>query len=1698
MKKLLFALLLTCSFFAEAQVFNNEWIDYSKTYYKFKVGKDGLYRLPQSVLSSAGLGTVPAEQFQLWRNGVQVPLFTSVASGALASTDYIEFWGRMNDGKPDQTLYRLPAYQLNDKWSLSTDTAAYFLTVNLNTAQNQRFQSSANDITGNTLPAEPYFMFTLGQYFRNKINNGFAVNVGENLYSSSYDRGEGFTSADIISTFPVGLPAVYGTNTMTFPNLHVYAGGPDAKIKIGTSGNALNQRRFKLSINGDSVIGKTLDYFNFSLDSTIFATSVLGSNTAVVAVNNITNCTQCPSSDRMVVHKYEITYPRQFNFAGLPNFEFQLPATATGNFLQIANFSYGSTAPVLYDLTNQKRYEANMSAAPLLQFLLPPSAEERKFVLVSQAASNISSVSSMTVKNFTDYFNPANQANYIIISNSLLFNGPAGNPVEDYRAYRSSAAGGTHNTKIFLDSDLEDQFGFGIKKHPVAIRNFIRFARGFFASPPKNVFIIGKGVNYVHNRNVESGSIADQQNLAKLNLVPTFGWPASDILLSAEPGSSQPLTPIGRLSAITPQEVALYLDKVKEFEQAQQTYSPSIADKGWMKNVVHIVGASEGVLSSILDQAMNNFRKVIADTLFGAKVSTFSKSSSDAVQQLSNSHLTALFNEGISLMTYFGHSSASTLEFNLDDPQNYDNQGKYPVFIALGCNAGNFFNYGPGRFITKETISEKYVLAANRGTIGFIASTHFGIVHYLDIWNSRAYKRIASTNYGKGLGEIMMGTIADVFAVTTQEDFYARSNAEETQLHGDPALTINPHPKPDYVIEAPMLRIAPNFISVADVSFNVDAKFVNIGRAISTPVVVEIKREYPDQSVAVVFRDTLPGIRSMDSINYNVPIDPIQDKGLNKITVTIDPDNLIDELFETNNSITKEIMIYEDEARPIYPYNFAIINLQQPKLIASTANPFSESKSYRMELDTTEFFNSPAKIVRTITTMGGTMEFDPNLVMTESTVYYWRVSPDAGNNLFTWNSASFVYLPSSAVGFNQSHFYQHLKSVADKIILDSNSRAWKFGRILNNLFVRNGVFPTAASFAVDFSVAVNNDPYIRSVCGVSSVIVNVIDPVTFKPWKNQPPGNPGLYGSDPVCAADRIYNFQFTITDPAKRLKMVEFLEMIPSNYIVVVRNTSGTAFNSNTYTDTWKADTTSFGSGRSIYHHLYNAGFQDVDSFNKPRAFIFVYQKNNIDFIPKSTFSFDIYDKITLTADFMTSDTLGYITSPVFGPAKAWEEFKWNGSTDANPGDLAVVHIIGIRNDGTKEVLMDNIGINQPVVDISGINPVEFPNIQLRMRNADSTLLTPYQLNYWRVTYDPSPEGAVSPNIYFLKKDTLDVAEPLDFKLAFKNITNVAFDSIKVKMIVTDKNNVQHELPVQKHRPLGANDTIHIRHLIDTRNFVGDNTLYVEVNPDYDQPEKSHFNNFLYTGFHVRPDTLNPLMDVTFDNVRILNHDIVSAKPNIMIKLKDEAKWHLLSDTGTIAIQVRFPDNTLKNYHFNGATMEFIPAQQAPNSENTATVNLKPHFDQDGEYELMVSGKDMSQNNAGTMQYKVAFTVVNKPMISNMLNYPNPFTTSTAFVFTITGSEVPQNIRIQVLTVTGKVVREITKEELGPLHIGRNITEFKWDGTDQYGQKLANGVYLYRVITNHNGKSLDKYTGNGDNTDKYFNKGYGKMVLIR
>jgi len=1694
MKKIFILLLLFAASGLEAQVYNNEWIDFSKTYYKFKVGADGLYRIPQSTIANAGLGSTPAQYFQLFRNGQEVPIYTSVASGPLGTNDYIEFWAQMNDGKPDKPLYLNPAYQHTTHWSLETDTAVYFLTVNP-TATTFHYTNSMNDTTGNILPVEPYFMYKAATYYKQMINPGYAQIVGEYIFSSSYDLGE-FWSSNFIYPPASGVPTTPDVQN----NLYVYNNGPStAYFRFGAVGCADNPRpSFQAIINNTVVKDTIMNSFNDLVTSTTIPLSLISAGTATVLFQD--NCV-ASSIDRTVVSYYEINYPRQFNFNGQPNFYFELAAKPAGYYLNIANFNAGSATPILYDLTNGARYTAIVGSGTLY-FELPGSTSVRRMVLVSEDPSNINTVNSLTTKNFINFANSSNQGNYLIISNPLLYTGSSGNnPVFDYRSYRSSAAGGGFNASVIDINELVDQFAFGIKIHPFSIMNFLNYARNNFVVKPQYVLLIGHGTTYDQFRANESDPY-----VSLVDLVPTFGYPASDNKLSAgNVTSAVPITPIGRLSVVTGPELELYLQKVKEYEQVQQTAPNTIAGRGWMKNVVHVTGASDPYLGTVLCNYMYNYQQIIQDTLFGGTVSTFCKATPTTIDAIADQQLTQLFTTGFSILTYFGHSSSSTLEYNLDNPSTYANVGKYPVFYVNGCDAGDIFEYNDGRVIASAmTLSETYILAKESGSIAFVASTSFGIVNYLNILINGLYNFIATQDYGKSIGITEADALQNLINAAPG-DFYARVHAEQMTTDGDPALRINNEALPDYDIEIPQVVISPSYISVADTNFTINEHIWNLGKFVNDSVLVVVTRTYPNGTTGVLFQQRVAPIATMDSILISVPILASRDQGQNYLNIVVNADNSIPEVTRVNNSVRVGVYVYVDEARPIYPYDFGIVNTQNQILYASTADPLAPMTQYVMQIDTTELFNSPSLVTKTINSVGGVLQFAPGISYRDSTVYYWRVSiVPAQGSLYHWDEASFVYLSTSTPGFNQSHYFQHKESTTQTMNLDSASRIWDFSIINNNLYIHNGVFPTAASQASDFQIAINgNTDSINSVCGYG-IVFNVFNPTNFKPWLNALSGQPGRYGSIPVCGPARIYNFQFSTLDTGSRRAIWNFMNnVVPNGYYVVARIISGTDGTSTTFASTWAGDTSYLGSGNSMYLSLLQQGFTGIDSFSFPRSWIFTYQKNmQATFQPQFVFSQGIYDQIYITnTDYLTPDSIGTVTSPKFGPAKQWKQLHWRGKSLETPStDSVNIQIIGIDTLGNYTTL-NTIGLSNQDFDISAINAKQYPYLQLQMTARDDVNATPYQLKYWIANYIPVPEGAIAPNLYFTSPDTLQIGQPLQFAVAFKNVSPFAFDSMTVYMSVLDHNNVTHVIPLPKKKPLVSGDTLIVTYTLNTNNYPGQNTLYINVNPNNAQPEQFTFNNFMYRNFYVKNNTTNPLLDVTFDGVHILNQDIVSAKPHIVIKLTDASKYQLLTDTSLIKVQIRYPDGSLHNYSFSSDTLRFTPATNGAN--NTATVDFYPSFltqynPQGDQYTLYVTGKDESGNPAGAAPYQVSFTVITKAMISNMLNYPNPFSTSTAFVFTITGSQVPQNIKIQILTITGKVVKEITEDELGPLHVGTNITQYKWNGTDMYGQKLANGVYLYHVVTNLNGKSLDKYQSQGDNTDQYFTKGYGKMYLMR
>ncbi|HMO60549.1 MAG TPA: C25 family cysteine peptidase [Ferruginibacter sp.] len=1684
MRKLLMPLLLLLTITAGAQL-NNSWIDYSKTYYKFNVWRNGVCRINQPVLNAAGLGNIPAEQFQLWRNGEQVRLYTSVSTGLLGASDYIEFLGKANDGLPDKGLYRDPSHQLCDSFSLFSDTAVYFLTVN-NGPGNLRYSNRPNNVAGNTLAPEPYFMRRVTNPYKTQYNRGYAIVVGEYVYSSSYDMGEGWTSSDAGPCCDL---------FREFTGLNVYTAGPanSVSMRIAAFGNALNLRNFRVRFFNNQVLNTPMNFFDKLVTevNNIPLSYLQNPNTLQVGMNG----TSSNPNDRVVVADVSITYPATFNFNGTSNFYFELQPSANGNFLVIDNFNIGAgVQPVLYGLNDGSRYVGDISEAGKVKFVLPPSLDPvRRFNLVSQDASNINSIAALSSKTFTNYALSAMQGDYIIISNPVLYNDGKGvNYVEQYSQYRASGPGGSYKPIIVPIDELTDQFAFGIRRHPAAIRDFLRFATSMFAVTPKYVFIIGRGMTALDFRQNQANPVASQ-----IDLVPTFGWPASDILLACEPGKFVPMLPIGRIGAVNGTEVKQYLDKVKVYEQRQQSQVQVVADKSWMKNIVHVVAGADSIETSQFRLYMDNYKKIIEDPVnYGGYVETFEKSSTSSVEQANGERIERLIHAGLGLISYFGHSSANTLAFNLTSPEMFNNEGRYTFFNVSGCSAGNFFAFEPQRLQGNQSISEKYVLADRKGSIGFLASTHLGIPPFLNTYNIFLYNNISRNMYGNTIGNQMRSTINSIAGNSSSLDFYNRIHIEELNLHGDPAIRINSFDKPDYAIEDQMVRISPAVLTVAETHFTLQYKIQNLGKAVKDSFRVQVKRTLPDQSIQTIFDELVPATAYADSNTLVIPINPVTDKGLNKITVSVDTDNHIDELSETNNSITKEFYIFDEDIKPIYPYNYSIVNQQNITFSASTANPLGEQRQYLMELDTTELFNSPFKKQYNLTGTGGIVQFNPGgLTFTDSTVYYWRTAMTQQNNQpLVWNNASFIYLAGSSTGFNQSHYYQHKHSSYSNTIKLDDDRSFRYNEINRSLQVRTGLWPYANFDRIN--VTLDFDQIEQYGCVYNVLQFLVYDSATLKPWENYSTGpGVGRFGSAYVCPEPTRKFFEFSFQDSASRRKAMDFLDNIPAGMFVSITNLGTNNQFNNVFISDWMKDTLTLGPGKSLYHKLKSMGFGTIDSFTRNLPFVYFFRKGRSDYPLQQVMGENMSDLLTPSFTVPVRYQSGTIESPLFGPAKAWTALHWRGkSYDTTPTDETYIEVYGVKADGSKTL----VTTVSPAIDttLAFINAQTYPYVQLKMYNSDEVHATPHQLQYWRINADYLPEGAVAPNVLFTIKDSVEQGQPISVALAFKNISTIGFDSIKAKYIITNSGNVSQTFELPRLKPLQPNDTATVRFNIDTKDYAGVNTLNIVVNPDNDQPELYLGNNFLVKEFYVNYDNVNPLLDVTFDGVHILNRDIVSSRPHILIKLTDENRFAALTDTALLKVMVQFPDGRMHNYFF-GENMIFNAANLS-SGENAATIDFRPNFEEDGEYVLIVTGRDALGNKAGNLAYRVHFTVINKAMISNLLNYPNPFTTSTAFVFTVTGSQVPQNLRIQILTITGKVVKEITKAELGDIHIGRNITEYKWDGTDMYGQKLANGVYLYRVLTNLNGKSLEKYKADGDNTDKYFKAGYGKMYLMR
>ncbi|MCE2743128.1 MAG: type IX secretion system sortase PorU [Fluviicola sp.] len=113
------------------------------------------------------------------------------------------------------------------------------------------------------------------------------------------------------------------------------------------------------------------------------------------------------------------------------------------------------------------------------------------------------------------------------------------------------------------------------------------------------------------------------------------------------------------------------------------------------------------------------------------------------------------------------------------------------------------------------------------------------------------------------------------------------------------------------------------------------------------------------------------------------------------------------------------------------------------------------------------------------------------------------------------------------------------------------------------------------------------------------------------------------------------------------------------------------------------------------------------------------------------------------------------------------------------------------------------------------------------------------------------------------------------------------------------------------------------------------------------------------------------------------------------------------------------------------------------------------------GEHKLTLKAWDINNNS---VESTIHFTVKEQENIAldHVLNYPNPFTTKTSFFFEHNQVCSELDAQVQIFTISGKVVKTINQTVNT---IGFRSNAIDWDGKDDFGDQLAKGVYIYRLI---------------------------------
>ncbi|MGD0338450.1 MAG: C25 family cysteine peptidase [Bacteroidota bacterium] len=1542
-----------------------DWFRPYPAFAKLSVVNDGIYAMTGQQLRSAGipLDGVDPRTIKVFYCGKEIPILVKgELDGKLDSADVIEFYGLRNRGANGAFL------------SEYTDTNAYWLAWG---SGNGVRMTAVQNTTDTSLAPVPVYNairhFEQDQSYYAGIDDENINDIrrvpSEGWYWTSFYPGGG------VAQFPCSLPDVDPAHEAL---LRIHLGGmtgyfstPDHRSRISVNGTVIGTVEF----NGNR---DTIAVFSIPAHILLSGTNMIGIESLVTTSD----------PNEFYLDWFEIE--GDFSFVAHDN---SLAFSCVPGPARYVIGGITDSTVSVYDLTAGRTIENITVAQSSTNFQVSFNTNENiphQFIVIGESAKKVPV--KIEQKIFKDIRANSSGADYIIITHSAFRS--AADRLAQQRHTENS-----FRTAVIDVQDIYDEFNYGIFA-PEPIKDFIRYAYSQW-SLPAPVYIVMFGDAIWDFRHLFS-------NTVKTNFVPAYGYPPTDNwYVSFDQDEIIPSLYVGRIPVENLEMANDYVDKLVEYDHYQLG--------NWNKRFLFISGGNTDVEKHSFDgQSMDFIGRFVVPPPIAGIADTIMKTTSSVVDGEHKDRIRAIYNEGVVFSNFIGHSGGRFWAVDAGDPATLQNAGKYVFGSSVSCNVGFFADN------RSNVYSEDFIFAHRAGAIAFWAGAGF---------SSYSLGSVVTEFFLSGVAK---DTLRDLGKLTTLARIglwthYGPSDKITPGINlypllGDPATQLAIPRKPDLEIASSDIRTEPVIPIESDSAVTVFIRLRNFGLATADSVQIHVSDLYQNATYDLG-TISLPPVGYADSLVF--PWRVKGKAGSHLLTVTIDPANLISEVWEDNNIAALAVMVAPTSLSPLSPLPYGVVPAGPVQLrVTNPPGDFPGGLQFLIEVDTSNTFSSSQKI-SSPPVPEGVVATGWNTQALQPGIYYWRARTYDGSAYGAWMNSAFTV--SSTIVPNVFRWQQQFPFFGGESVFSStiptDSGAVLVQQQPTKLFYR-------ALGARD-----NTDKDYYTIARIDN------QTITAYWWE--------VGGGFIVVDVDgKSGNYRYGTFDNYSEYfpdSMVTYLESIPTGHYVMM----GTIYRGKTnvsealYQEIEKLGSTmirqvvDFDAWCFIGKRTSGGGTKIAEEHSQTDSAVVAYEIPNIYRVLK-----------------------GSIESSQIGPVRQWSKVTWSGTAQPSVSGI-MVQVLGDRGTSIDTLFTSRNAMDS--LDIHTVDPHLYPKLRLLATLESFTGDQTPRFSGWHVDFMPPPDLAIGSQTVKVSADTVTEGNSVDVDLDVYNIGNGMADSIKVRLIRTGLNNVPVIVDEKIINTLPPLQSQRVHFTLSTAGITGRQQLKCEVQ-SLGVVDQYEFNNIALAQFTVRGDSLQPNMAVTFDGVEIVDGDYVRPAPQILVTMNDNTMF-TPADTSTISIAL----DTKRIPYANNLSLNFTPLPSGG-----AQVLFTPTLS-NGDHTMKIEAHDIAGNNADNQGSRtISFVVQGQQQLLNVLNFPNPFATETYFTFNYTGSQPPEEASIKIFTVAGRLIRSI-KSYGSDLRIGFN--RIAWDGRDNEGDEIGNGVYFY-ILSVRAGDQTDQVKG--------------------